>query len=285
MKPRPFSAALVVSLARVNLSLFVAFTALSAYIYYRHAIIPQSFFLFSGVFLLACAASAMNQLQERKIDLIMERTKTRPLPAMRMRPIHVAFFVGIAGCGGISLLYFGTNSLSALIGALALFVYNVIYTPLKTRTPFGLLFGAITGSLPVLVGVAAAVGRIDARAMYIAIFVFLWQVPHFLLLLVRYQEDYRRAGFSTLLSHMSLERVRNITVIWLLAACGTTALFPIIGIVRTMPLVAIVACMNVWMIIKIFRAFTRKTGFPSHGTLYVYQGIIFAVLIFQGLVR
>jgi heme o synthase len=285
MTPRPFSAESIASLARVNLSLFVSFTALSVFIYYRHAFVPQAIFLFSGVFLLTCAASAINQLQEENTDSIMERTKNRPLPAMRIDPRHAAIVGGITGCAGILVLYFGTNLLSALIGGITLFIYNVIYTPLKTKTPYALIVGAIAGALPVIIGSAAAAGRIDARAIFIAIFVFLWQVPHFLLLLVRYEEDYKRAGFSTLLSRMSRERVGNITNIWLLAACGVTALFPIIGIARAVPLVAIITCMNVWMIIKILRAFTRKTGFSSPSALYVYQGSVFVVLIVQGLVR
>ncbi len=285
MNPRMLSGETTASLARPSLSFFVAFTALSVFIYHRHAVIPQAFLLFSGVFLLACAASAINQLQEQKNDSIMERTKTRPLPAMRIKPLCAAISGGIAGCAGISVLYIGTGLSSAIIGGITFLMYNGIYTPLKTKTPYALVFGAITGALPVLIGASAAVGHVDARTVYIAIFVFLWQVPHFLLLLLRYEEDYQRAGFSTLLSRMPRERLRSIVAIWLLAVCGTTTLFPIIGIVRTGPLIAIIVCINVGMIIKIFRSFPGKTGFPSPGALYVYQGSVFVVLIVQGLMR
>ncbi len=273
------------SLGRTTLSFFVSFTALSVYLYYRLDVVPGAFFLFSGVFLLACAASAINQLQERKIDSTMKRTKTRPLPAMRMKPIHVASFGGIAGCAGISLLYFGTRPAAALIGGVALFIYNVMYTPLKTRTPFGLISGAIAGALPVFIGCMAAIGRIEAQAVYLAFFAFVWQVPHFLLLLLYHKDDYTRAGIPTLLSRISEDRLRLIVGIWILAACAVVTLFPIVGIVRGLPLTAALACLNAYMIYGLFKFVRGKEGFSSVQALYLYQGAVFAVLIVQRFVE
>jgi heme o synthase len=284
MPPRSFSVQSIVSLARPTLSLFVAFIALSTHLYFRHAPDPETFFLFTGVFLLSCAASALNQIQERETDLLMERTRTRPLPAGRCTVQRTALLSTFLGALGLFLLYWGANPVSALWGAVAVFVYNAIYTPLKKRTPFALFPGAIAGAIPVLIGCAAAIGRIDTKAVYIALFVFLWQVPHFLLLLLRFDDDYRRSGDATLLSRISRERLKVIIRIWMLAAIAVTTLFPIAGIIRTIPLVTAIAGLNIYMMIILLNSFRGNTSLPSTGSLYVYQGIVFVLLIAQGIV-
>jgi heme o synthase len=287
MQPRPLSIYPIVSLARPTLSLFVSFSAFSVYLYFRNTIDLEAFFLFSGVFLLSCAASALNQIQERHIDAIMERTRARPLPSMQLTMLQTTLFSASAGLLGLGLLFLGTNTVAALFGAVSLFFYNLVYTPLKKRTALALFPGAIAGSLPVLIGCSAATGRIEAKAVYIAIFAFLWQVPHFLLLLLRHKDDYERADIPTLLSKFSAERLRIIIDIWVLAACAATTIFPILRIVRSVPLVAVVTGLNICMVVQLFFSFRGrgKTGLTPAGALYSYQAIVFIVLIAQGIIE
>jgi heme o synthase len=280
MMPILYSIKTIASLARVTLSLFVTYSALSSYLYFKRVLNPETIFLSVGVFFLSCAASALNQVQERQCDGLMERTRNRPVPAKRLDTWQAVLFSIVSGSLGFGLLLWGTNSKAALIGAITVFVYNCIYTPLKKKTSLSLFPGAIAGALPVLIGCAAAIGSINAKAVYIAIFAFLWQVPHFLLLFCRYKEDYRRAGFMFL--NVTPLRLKIIITIWILAASGVTTLFPLMGIIRNIPLLAIIAALNIYLMSEVYRSLRRKDEIFSTHILYIYQGIVFTLLIIQG---
>ncbi len=271
-------------LLRVVLSLGVSFSALSVYVYYRHAVDTNALFLFAGVFLLSCAASALNQYQEREADALMERTRYRPVPMKMVTFAQIVTIAIITGAAGLSLLYFGTNPVAALIGAVAIFVYNAVYTPCKTRSPFALFPGAIAGALPVLIGCAAAGGRIDEKAFGIALFAFFWQIPHFLLLSIRFADDYRRAGIPTLLSYVSPERIRIIAGIWSLAASAVTVMFPILGIMRSVSLITVIVIMNLIVAAGFLRSLHRNYEVISGRALYAFQGMVFVLLMVQGMV-
>jgi heme o synthase len=283
MQSLPASFTSIVSLVRPALSLFVSFTALATFVYFRHALGAAAVFLFGGMFLVSCAASALNQVQERDIDGRMERTKARPLPAGRFSIRFGLVFSAALGAFGVTLLYCGANPLSAFLGAAAFVVYNCVYTPLKLKTSLALFPGAIAGALPVLTGCAAGLGRIEAKAVFIAAFVFLWQMPHFLLLLRRHEADYRRSGLATLLSRVSPMRLRILIGIWTLGAGGATMLFPLLGVTRSAAPAAIIAGSNVFLIGAVVRSLRSAPVLPSIRRLYVFQGIVFAALILQGL--
>jgi heme o synthase len=282
MPPRPNFLESIALLIRPLLSLFVSFSALSTFFYFRHSIGVEAFYLFSGVFLLACSSSTINQVQEREIDSRMERTRRRPLPLKQFTVGPVIIFSVASGLSGLSLLFWGAYPLAALIGAIAVFTYNFVYTHLKKRTSLALIPGAIAGALPVLIGCAGALGSIEKKAVVITVFMFLWQVPHFLLLLLRFESDYRSAGISTAFLRISPAQLRMVIFIWALAAIAVTALFPMFGIMRSITLIMIIAGLNVWMIIKIANGFRTKTVFPTGRILYIYQGIVLIVLTVQG---
>ena len=282
MMPILYSVKIFASLIRATLSLFVTFSALSTYLYFKHVIGSETIFLCAGVFLLAAAASAFNQIQERQCDGLMERTRNRPLPAGRLDTWQAVMFSIVSGSLGLGMLLWGANPFAATLGAIAVFVYNGIYTPLKKKTSLALFPGAIAGALPVLIGCAAAVGRIDTRAVCIALFVFSWQMPHFLLLLYQYKEDYRRAGISMLLSNVTSQQLKIIICIWTLAASGVTTLFPIMDIIRSTTPLAIIAVLNIYFISEVYRSLRRKVDVFSTRVLYIYQVVVFAVLIIQG---
>lgn len=274
----------VSSLIRATLSAGVALSALAVYLYYSHSFSVTALYLFSGVFLLSCAASMLNQYQERGIDARMERTKSRALPSKQIEPRHAVFFFAITGLSGFAVLWSGTKPLAAIIGALVLGVYNLIYTPLKTRTPFALLVGAVVGAVPSLIGCAAAIGRIEIHAVYIALFIFCWQVPHFLMLMQRFHDDYFHAGFSTLLSQLTSEQVRIVTLVWLLAAGGVAVLFPLVGIVRNPLLITALLLLTLFTIVGFSRFFFGNQGLLPGQSLYFFQGAVFVIIIMQGVI-
>lgn len=155
-----------------------------------------------GVVLLVGASSILNMYLERDTDALMFRTRHRPLPAKRMAP-ELALRLGIVLAGvGVVVLTFGVNPLTALLGVIAFVGYVLFYTPLKQKSTIAILIGAIPGAMPPLMGWTAATGSLhlpgDLPGLVLFAILFLWQVPHFLSIALRYQEDYKRAGIKVL---------------------------------------------------------------------------------------
>ena len=184
--------------------------------------------LFS-VFLLACGAATINQYQDRDIDGVMERTRNRPIPSGRISP-------GAALLSGVVLVCVGTaglmgNPLAALLGLVTVGWYNGIYTPLKRVTAFAAIPGGVVGAIPPVIGWVSGGGSPgDARIIAVAFFFFVWQVPHFWLLLMRIGGDYERAGLPSLTAVFSRRQLTRITFVWMIATAFACLLIPFFGI-------------------------------------------------------
>jgi protoheme IX farnesyltransferase len=186
-----------------------------------------------GVGLLAMGCSALNQWQEQDLDARMERTCQRPLPAGELTATN-ALLLALSGIGiGLLLLGLLTGWLPLLLGILATIWYNGIYTPLKRRTPFAALPGAVCGALPPLIGWAASGEAIfSPPALILAGTLFLWQIPHTWLLLCRYRRDLRRSGLPDLFEAIPLKRLLQINHCWLVALAICYFLFPLFGMIE-----------------------------------------------------
>jgi protoheme IX farnesyltransferase len=154
--------------------------------------------LVAGTTLVASGASAFNQVYERGTDGLMRRTRMRPMPDGRVRPREALVYATVLCASGLLLLAAGANLLSAGVALATLLSYVVIYTPLKRRTSFATVIGAIPGALPPVIGWAAAVGELSQGAWILFGIVFLWQLPHFLAIAWMCRDDYARAGFPML---------------------------------------------------------------------------------------
>jgi len=151
-----------------------------------------------GTALVAAGSSALNQVRERGIDALMNRTRGRPLPSGRVTPRAAALFSWTAAILGVAYLAWRVNLLTAALALLTLVSYVFLYTPLKQRTSLNTLVGAVPGALPVVGGWTAAGGTLDTSALVLFWILFLWQLPHFLALAWLYREDYRRGGLAML---------------------------------------------------------------------------------------
>jgi heme o synthase len=147
-------------LIRLYLSLAITFSAFAGYVLFKHHIDINAIYTILGVFLMSGAASALNHFQERRQDALMERTKNRPLPLGQINPGSVIIISAVLGISGFCLLYFHSNTLAALLSVFNLAWYNGIYTPLKKKTSFAVLIGALTGAVPPVIGWSAAGGNI-----------------------------------------------------------------------------------------------------------------------------
>lgn len=181
-----------------------------------------------GTFLVAAASSALNMYRERELDARMHRTQARPLPSGRLSPKQVLRFAAICALVGEGLLLALSTPLAALVCALILGSYVLVYTPMKTRTPLNTLVGAIPGALPPVVGFAAVTGRLGFGALILFTILFFWQIPHFLAIAWRHREDYARAGMRMLpVVDPAGERTR-ITMLLYTAGLGIASLLPFV---------------------------------------------------------
>jgi protoheme IX farnesyltransferase len=152
----------------------------------------------AGTLLVACGTAAMNQYVERRMDALMRRTASRPLPSGLLQPKEVLLFgvsTIVAGAVWLALL---VNGLAALVALATSVLYLGLYTPLKTRTTLSTAVGAIPGALPPLIGWAAARGSLSLGGWVLFAILFFWQFPHFMAIGWMYREDYARAGIRML---------------------------------------------------------------------------------------
>jgi protoheme IX farnesyltransferase len=227
-------------LGKIKITLSVAFSAFTGYLLARGTVDTAFILPVLGIFFLACGASALNQYQERKADALMVRTRGRPLPSGRISPAGALLVACAYAVTGSLMLFFSAGLTALLLGLLALVWYNGLYTPLKRITPFAVLPGAVIGAIPPAVGwVAGGGGLTDMGIVLIAFFFFIWQVPHFWLLLLQYDDEYEKAGYPTLTKIFSLAQIRRMTFSWIVAMALTSLLVVFYGIISSAIMIVI----------------------------------------------
>ena len=150
-----------------------------------------------GGYCMVGASNAYNQVIEKDLDALMDRTKNRPVPAGRMSPNSALVIASILTVIGIVLLY-TINPKTAMFGAISIFLYTSIYTPLKTMTSLSVFVGAFPGAIPFMLGWVAATGNFGIEAGTLFLIQFFWQFPHFWAIGWFLYEDYEKAGFFML---------------------------------------------------------------------------------------
>ena len=185
-------------LTKFGLSLSVVFSSIAGYLIAVDVVDYSILFLLViGGFFMVSASNAFNQIIEKETDAIMKRTQNRPLPTGRMS-VNVALTIAILfTILGISILY-TINPKSALFGAISIFLYTSVYTPLKAVTPLAVFVGAIPGAIPFMLGWVAATDNFGVEAGCLFIIQFFWQFPHFWAIGWLQDEEYKKAGFNML---------------------------------------------------------------------------------------
>lgn len=183
-------------LTKVGLSLSVVFSSLAGYLLAVEKIQVSTLILLAiGGYLMVGASNAFNQIIEKDTDALMKRTMNRPLPAGRM---HVSMAMVIAVSFtilGLAILY-GINPKSALFGAISIFLYTSVYTPLKSITPLAVFVGAIPGAIPFMLGWVAATDDFSIEPGMLFLIQFFWQFPHFWAIAWLQYDEYKKAGFN-----------------------------------------------------------------------------------------
>ena len=243
-----------------------------------------------GGYCMVGASNAYNQVIEKDLDALMDRTKKRPVPAGRMSPNAALVIASILTIIGIVLLY-TINPKTAMFGAISIFLYTSIYTPLKTVTSLSVFVGAFPGAIPFMLGWVAATGNFGIEAGTLFLIQFFWQFPHFWAIGWFLFEDYEKAGFFMLPTGKKDNGTAIqiiLYTIWLIIA----SLLPVLGYTGQLfitPLAAIlVFLLGLWMLYYAVRLYKRRTAKAARTLMLVsvsYITLLQLIYIFDKFLR
>lgn len=275
-------------LMRLGVSLTVSFSAATGYLVANSFFDIEIIFVILGVLLLAGGASALNQYQERSIDALMSRTKDRPIPSGKISATTGLLIAIILCLLGFIILYTKTGLTPALLGLVNLLWYNGFYTYLKKKTAFAVVPGSLTGVTPLLIGWSATGAYLlNPEIMIISFFIFMWQIPHFWILHIRYSNDYKNAGLGSLRQLFSDSQIKRIIFIWIFATSLTSLLLPYFGIIQSKISIGFVVIINIWIIVSIFRTIFKTTNSFNTKKAFIeinaFMLLIMAILILESI--
>lgn len=234
------------------------------------------FYLVIGLFFLSSGSLALNQVQEWRLDQKMVRTNKRPIASGKLTPTQ-GFFVALSHLILGSYLLFQCSLLAFIFGLLTVFLYNGIYVYIwKKKWVFGAVPGAIPGALPVTIGYAANDSNwYHGDSIYLFLILFLWQIPHFWILAIKYKEDYAKGNFPVLPVALGVSKTLSQIV-------GYT--FVYLGVAIAAPLFLRTSWSFLWFIIPIVMMilFFLRHYINSHGEkwLGLFLGLNFSMLAF-----
>jgi protoheme IX farnesyltransferase len=256
-------------ITKAGLAISVLFSSIAGYLLGFDSNHPFSWttliMLSIGGYCMVGASNAFNQVIEKDLDALMDRTKNRPVPAGRMTPNTALFVASLLTIIGLILLYL-INPKTAMFGAISIFLYTSLYTPLKTITPLSVFVGAFPGAIPFLLGWVAATDHFGIEAGTLFLIQFFWQFPHFWAIGWFLYEDYEKASFFMLPTGKrdSKTAIQIILyTLWLIVA----SLLPSLGYTGQLfldPIAAgLVFLLGLWMLfyaIKLYQLRTPKAA-------------------------
>jgi protoheme IX farnesyltransferase len=237
------------ALGRALISLFAGLSAMLGYLLAGFYVRTGMFETGLGVFLVSCGASGFNQCQERRTDAMMERTKGRPLPSGRISGVGAVLFSTLCAAAGLILLLHAGGRAALGGGLFAIIWYNGLYTALKKKTAFATVPGAVVGAIPPAIGWLAGGGRYaDPIFLALCLFFYLWQVPHFWLLVSACGRQYEKAGLPSLTGVFSEAQLRRIIFVWLSATAVSCLFLSATGIVHSAIIKAGLLVLSAWLV-------------------------------------
>lgn len=279
----PGAVRIFADLTKARISIMSTVSAAAGYAAFARGLDFGALTAVLGTLLCALGASAMNEYQEREQDALMERTRHRPIPAASISAAGALAIALALGAAGVLILLLANGLTAAMLGAVAIVWYNGVYTPLKRVTPFAVLPGSLIGALPPAIGWVAAGGRLETPALAaICALFFIWQVPHFWLLLFMHGEDYERGGFQTLQRRLGVPAMSRLTITWMCATAASTFLIPALGATQTLPAFALLAASAGWFAWTSLGLLREKSS-PSRFRQSFMRINIFALLVMTAL--
>lgn len=246
-------------LTKFRITFFVTVTAVFGFVSYSGEVNSLLIAPALGILFLACGSAVLNHFQERSTDAIMIRTKNRPIPSGKISPSSALYVFGFLSLVGALLLFISSGWIALFLGLLNLVWYNAIYTPLKKKTALAIIPGSLVGAIPPMIGWVAAGGYIfDPAILMIAFFFFVWQIPHFWLLLLMLNKDYESAGFPTITKIFNHEQLSRITFIWIAATAVSGILIPLYGLTNFSLINIALFVSGIWLTFKAAKLITHS---------------------------
>ncbi|MDC1212084.1 heme o synthase [bacterium] len=267
-------------LTKMRLASLVVFSALTGYFFavdLADANVMHILWLIVGGFLVTGSSNAYNQIIERDLDKLMNRTADRPIPDGRMEVSEGLIVATLIGIVGLLILWIGLNPLSGILGGLALFSYVAIYTPLKRVGPIAVFVGAFPGAIPPMLGYVAATGDFGLIPGVLFAAQFMWQFPHFWAIAWKADNDYSKAGFKLLPSAQGKGKISAMYIllysIFLIPISLTPIIFTEMDLLR-MVLVSIAGIVFAWYALVLYRNRTDEAALKLMFASFVYLPVV-----------
>lgn len=253
-------------ITKARLSISVVFSAIAGYFLGATEVqLVPIFLLAFGGYCMVGASNAFNQVIEKDLDVLMNRTKNRPIPAGRMSVRTALMIAVILTVVGIVSLYI-LNPKTAMFGAISIFLYTSVYTPLKTKTPLAVFVGAIPGAIPFMLGWVAATNDFGIEPGTLFMIQFFWQFPHFWALGWMLDDDYKRGGFKMLpTGKKDKSTVLQIIMytIWMMVV-SVIPVFGITGALKlSIPAAILIFLMGMGMLIFAFKLYEKQDNISA----------------------
>lgn len=267
-------------MTRVRLSLLVTFSAMTGFFLTGSSPTGSFILLLAGVFLLSAGTSVLNQVQESRRDALMQRTIRRPIPAGEISVTEALLFALVLILAGT--VFLGLNGwIPMALGLLNIVFYNLIYTHLKTRSWLAIIPGAAVGSVPPLIGwTSAGFYVFHPNVLFLAIFIFFWQIPHFWLLMIKYGKEYELAGFSSITKILNEQQIKSVVFIWGVITSAFLMFFPFFGFNFNPLITGLLIALNLYFIRQFYRfLFQEKRSGTIHKAFILINSYAFAVFL------
>lgn len=271
--------AIALELAKIRITTVVMITTLLGYLLAKGSVDLAIIPVLLGTLFLACGSAVFNHVQERRTDALMPRTRKRPIPSGAISPRSAVIFGMLLTLAGSVTLVAASGLAALALGVLAFLWYNGVYTPLKRKHPMAVIPGSLIGAIPPAIGWVAAGGSLlDEKILAVSFFFFVWQIPHFWLLMLFFEKDYRQAGFPTMQSIFSRDQILRITFIWMMGVCVLSIGLPLFGVAESFLIHLGLVLSAIWLSWNAFRFVMSSKS--DLNLMYAFKGINrFALLL------
>ena len=280
----------IVKLTKVRLTSSVVFSAIAGYFIAANQLnILILINLVLGGFFVVAASNGFNQVLEKDYDKLMQRTADRPLPTKRMSVSEVFWISFLMAILGVFLLY-KINFLTGFFGTLSIFLYVLIYTPLKRISSISVFVGAFPGAIPFMLGWVAATNDFDIEPGILFAIQFIWQFPHFWAIAWVCNDDYKKAGFMMLPGKKDKSTAwKNVVYTFFLIPLSVLPVFGITGNLQLSLLAAIfVLIAGVWFFsiaLNLYKKLTDESAKKLMFASFIYLPSVQLIFVLDKVMR
>jgi len=269
-----------IEITKLRLSVSVVFSSVISYLIGMSEFDFEIFsYLVVGGLMMVSASNIFNQVIERDLDALMQRTKGRPLP-MGQISVNNALVLGFTFViAGLTFLYI-ISPLCAMLGAISIFIYACVYTPLKLITPLSVFVGAIPGAIPFMLGWVAATNELGVEALALFLMQFFWQFPHFWAIAWWQNDEYEKAGFKMLPTGRK-DKSTTFQIIFYSFWAIIMSIVPYFNVTGDLSLstygLVIVLMLGMFLLFYSFQLF--KTSTTQNAKVLMYVSILYLTLV------